>query len=350
MGLTRIAPLQSPEEILECYPGTSEHRVAERQEEVKSIIDGRDDRLLMVVGPCSAWPSKAVREYADRLARLQEDLRECMLFVMRLYIQKPRTTKGWPGPMNYPDPRPSAQANIPEGILTCRNLMHDIGKQLPLADEMLFTHNADYFGDLLSYQAIGARSTTDMEHRYLASSLDCAVGVKNPTSGDITEGVDGIECVQVPHTMSLHGWQVETTGNPHAHLVLRGGKTSTNYGPASIARAHKELRERKVQNPAILVDASHDNCRNGHGKDPLLQRHVVKSVLVGIEEQREEYSRVRGFMIESFIKRGNQPVAEDMDRQGLSITDPCLSWEDTEKLLREMADTIDRIPQRASTS
>lgn len=338
MPITLSHRLPDPDALADAFPVTDAHRVDEHRAEIADVIARRDPRLLMIVGPCSAWPSEAVREYADRLARLQEDVRERMLLVMRCYIQKPRTTVGWPGPLNAPDP--AGPVDIARGVRECTKLMHDVGQRVPLADEMLFTHNADYFNRFLSYTALGARSAEDMEHRYIASGLDMPVGVKNTTGGDIGIGVNGVQSVQSPHTFALHQHQVSTPGNPHAHLILRGGGGRSNYDPQSIALAQKLLLEKKLANPSIVVDASHDNSMNGHGKDPELQEMVVHSVVEGIRRKREEYRLVSGVMLESFLKHGKQSDKGPYDMGGLSITDPCLGWKRTEALIRETADSL----------
>ena len=332
-----IQPLPQASEIVQRYPITPSHRVPERRRIIQDVLAGRDERLLMVVGPCSAYPFDTVREYADRLAQLQEEILEKIVLVLRTYIQKPRTTVGWPGPLNSPDPLGSP--DIIRGIHECRQMMCDVAQKLPLADEMLFTHNGPYFDDALSYLALGARSAEDMEHRYIASGLDMAVGVKNPTSGDIEIGVNGVQTVQAPHTFALHQHHVESTGNPYAHLILRGGKDSSNYGPRSIALAHRFLTERSVVHPAMVIDASHDNSRNGHGKDPRLQEDVVLAVLQGVLQRREEYMNVRGFMMESNIKGGNQKIAQGMDPH-ISITDACLDWENTRRVILSAAERL----------
>jgi 3-deoxy-7-phosphoheptulonate synthase len=321
------------------FPVTDAHRVDEHRAAIADIIARRDPRLMMIVGPCSAWPSEAVLEYADRLARLQEEVKERILLVMRCYVQKPRTTVGWPGPLNAPDP--AGPVDISAGVRESTKLMYEAGLRAPLADEMLFTHNADYFAPRLSYVALGARSAEDMEHRYIASGLEMPVGVKNTTGGDIGIGVNGVLSVQAPHVFAHHQHEVETTGNPYAHLILRGGGGRSNYDPQSIAFAKAQMEKLKIKNPSIVVDASHDNSKNGHGKDPELQEMVVHSIVEGIRRQREEYRTVSGVMIESFLKQGSQPEkgpAYDMD--GLSITDPCLGWERTEALIRETADAM----------
>ncbi len=328
-------PLPSPVEIAERYPVTVAHRIDERRQSARNVIAGTDPRLMMIIGPCSAWPSEAVLAYTEKLARLEEEVRDKLLIVLRCYIQKPRTIKGWPGPLNQPDPR--EPIDIAKGIEQCSKLMHEAGQMLPLADEMLFTHNDDYFDRFLSYTAVGARSAEDQEHRYHASGLSMPVGMKNPTSGDIEIGVNSVMAAQSPHRFTYKGNQVRTTGNEHAHLILRGGGGKPNYDPQSIAFAQKKLLEKKAQNPAMIVDASHDNCFNGHGKDPELQMLVVENVLAGIRMKREEYARVRGFMIESFMKQGKQPENDIRDLNGLSITDPCLGWEETERMLKDTA-------------
>lgn len=340
MGMTIEHRLPEAEAIKAALPVLSDHRVPERREEIRRILDGRDDeRLMMIVGPCSAWPSDAVREYADLLERLQEDVQERILLVLRCYIQKPRTTVGWAGPLNQPDPQ--KPVDIAEGIRECSQLMYDAGKKAPLADEMLFTHNADYFVDRLGYMALGARSAEDMEHRYIASGLDVPVGVKNTTGGDIETGINGVLSVQHPHVFAFHQQQVRTTGNPYAHLILRGGSNGRpNYDPNALAKASRLLDEKKIKNPAIIVDASHDNSHNGHGKDPELQEIVVENVLAGIRRDREEYRRVKGFMFESFLKQGKQSDKGPYDMGGLSITDPCLGWDRTAVLIREAADAL----------
>ena len=180
-----------------------------------------------------------------------------------------------------------------------------------------------------------------MEHRYVASGIEMPVGVKNTTGGDIGIGVNGVLSVQSKHTFAFHNHQVSTTGNPHAHLILRGGGGRPNYDPQSIALAQKLMHEKKIANPAIVVDASHDNSMNGHGKDPALQTLVVRSILDGIRMRREEYACVRGVMVESFLKHGKQPEkGPDYDLGGLSITDPCQGWEDSERLVRETAASL----------
>lgn len=345
MSITNIAPLPAPEELDAAFPEHPDHRVEERRNEVRAILNGSDHRKIFVVGPCSAWPFDAVHEYADRLTALQEKVKEHVLLVMRTYIQKPRTTVGWTGPLN--EPNPCESPDIPAGIWKCREMMHTIAQQIGIADEALFTHNADYFGKLLTWVALGARSGEDSEHRFLVAGLDAPVGIKHPTSGNIQAGVNSVLSAQYKdHQFAYRDHQVLSSGNPYAHLILRGGGGRSNYDPQQIAFASKALQEANVSNPSIFVDASHENSLNGKGKDPTLQSHVIRTVLLGVEEQLSEYDKVKGFMAESFIKEGAQPIKkklEEMDLGGCSITDPCLGWDKTERLIHIMADTLDRI-------
>ncbi len=341
MSIRVINDLPSSAELDERFPIGPEHRIEEHRQTARAILAGVDPRLLLVAGPCSSWPSKGVYDFADRATALQERVRDRIFIVDRMYVQKPRTTEGWPGPLTQPDP--GAPHDIRRGILLCREMMWRIGKQLPLADEMLYTQNVDGFASPLTYIAVGARSSEDTEHRHVASGLESVVGIKNPTSGNIVKGVDGVQVAQHPQHLLLSGKHVETTGNPYAHLVLRGGETAANYGPESLALAMRELQDKKrrIQNPAIVVDASHDNSRNGHGKDPSLQAYVVRNVLDGVRRRREEFALVRGFMIEAHILGGKQQGTPNPDIPQ-SITDPCVSWEEFERIVLDTADTLDR--------
>ena len=345
MALHVIKDLPTALNVDRKFPVSEElHHVSANRKAIQRVFTGEDTRTLAVVGPCSAWPSGAVENYSHRLKRLAEKIEDRVLVVLRTYIQKPRTTVGWPGPLNQPDPL--GVPDIEAGIWYCREMMHKAAQLHPLADEMLFTHNAPHFVQLLSYIALGARSAEDMEHRYIASGFDCPVGVKNSTSGDIQVGVNGVQCVQSPHVFALHNQQVQSGGNPHAHLVLRGGGGKTNYDGESIREAADLLVKAKVKNPSILVDASHDNSLesngNGNGKNPLRQLDVIDDVLAGMREGREGYQHVKGVMLESFLRTGKQIAGPDMALDGLSITDPCIGWDETVAALRKIADENDR--------
>ncbi len=335
MALLLTQRLPDPVALAREFPVNGKHDVQRHRRAIANVIDAHDPRLMMIIGPCSAWPSEAVKEYADRMARLQEEVRDRMLIVLRCYLQKPRTTVGWPGPLNAPNP--TGPVNIPLGIRQCTKLMHEVGQKLPLADEMLFTHNGDYFDRFLSYVAIGARSAEDQEHRFIASGLDMPVGVKNTTSGGIAEGVNGVMNVQTPHDFAYHMHVAKSTGNPHAHLILRGGGGRTNYDAQSLAHAQKLMADAMITHPSIVIDASHDNS----GKKPERQASILREIVAGIRDQREEYATVVGIMAESFLKHGKQSEkGPNFDMDGLSITDGCIGWEETEALVREVAETL----------
>lgn len=330
------------EEIIKSIPlsDTAREKILRDRQEINDIISGKDNRLLIIVGPCSAWPSEAVLEYAKKLLVLNEKVKDKLKIVMRVYIQKPRTTKGWTGPVNQPDPY--LPADIAQGIFYTRKMMVNVVEMgLPIADEALFTHNATAFQELLSWVAIGARSTEDQEHRIFASAVDCAVGMKNPTSGSIEIGVNSIVAAQHPHVVIFDGHEVETMGNPHAHLVLRGGTTSPNYSADHMEDVFFHMQKHGVTNPAVVVDASHDNSLFDGRKDHLRQIAVVQEVMENIAKHLETKNLVKGFMLESFLKEGNQKVdldnPENLDRNGLSITDACLGWEQTEEFLLDLA-------------
>lgn len=314
--------------------------------EIENILSGKDNRLIVIIGPCSAWPSDATVEYAKRLKSLEEKVKDVMRIVMRVYIQKPRTTKGWTGPVNQPNP--FELPDIEEGIKYSRKLMIDIlNVGLPIADEALFTHNAEGFIELLSWVAIGARSAEDQEHRIFASAINCPVGMKNPTSGSIVIGVNSVVAAQNPHVAVLNGYQVETLGNEFAHLVLRGGSDGPNYDIESLRKARDLMIENEVKNPSIIIDVSHDNARINGKKDPKRQVEIINEVIGEFQANKDVSSYVKGFMIESFIKEGNQSIdsssLESIDKSGLSITDPCLGWEESKELLLKIASLLKRI-------
>ncbi len=328
-----IGTLPTPEELQSLHPVTEEHSIDAHRREIECVLSRQDSRLLVVAGPCSAFPFSTVDEYADRFAGLREELSEKLLLVQRVYIQKPRTIGGWTGPSTFPDPEKGA--DIRQGILSCREMMCDIAMRNPIYDEMLHIENHDSIAPVLSGVAVGARSTEDADHRSVASGAGMPVGMKNPTSGNIEIGVNSVRAAQMQRDFPYKGKHLRTKGNPYAHLILRGGTDGPNYSPHDIAQADKLLRAH-AQNPAMIIDASHDNSLNGHGKDPTLQEFVLRSVMDGIVAQRNEYEHVAGFMLESNIKGGKQGVSNEMDPH-VSITDACLSWEDTERILREVA-------------
>mgnify|MGYP000888602830 CR=1 FL=1 len=330
-----LADLPLPDGIAE--------KVQKDQSEVQDILAGRDDRLLMIIGPCSAWKAENVIAYAQQLKPVTEAIKDKVKIVFRCYIQKPRTTVGWMGPLNQPDPY--KEPDLEAGIYYCREMMIELLKLgYPLADEALFTHNDSYFVDLLSWIAIGARSCEDQEHRIFASMIPHPAGIKNPTSGNIRIGVNSIIASQYSHTFAFHGEQIKTSGNPYAHLLLRGGSKKPNCSCEELEKSVKIIHEAKVQNPAIIVDASHDNSMRNGSKDPLVQPEVVFDVLECMKKNEAIGQTIKGFMVESFLEDGKQNMnnftsAEEL-KPGLSITDGCLGIEKTIGFLKDLHERL----------
>jgi 3-deoxy-7-phosphoheptulonate synthase len=341
MNYTLIKRLPSAEEIIQAFPLSprAEKKIIADRQEVKNIIEGKDRRFLMIIGPCSAWPKEAVLEYSSRLLKLKDKVEHVLKLIMRVYIQKPRTTKGWTGPVNQPDVLGSP--DVAAGVRYTREMMvRVIEMGLPIADEALFTHNAKGFIELLSWVAIGARSTEDQEHRIFASALDCAVGLKNPTHGSLAIGVNSIIAAQHPHVAVFDRDEVQTHGNKHAHLVLRGANHTPNYSMAHLDEVKQHMEKHRIQNPSVVIDASHDNCIRHGKKNYHLQPNIVLEIINNLKKRPDLRPLVKGFMLESFLKEGNQSVDGDhplLDLSGLSITDPCLGWQDTEEFLLTFA-------------
>lgn len=337
-----LAPIET---LLKAFPLSPQNaeRVAQDRAEIEAILTGKDARKLVIVGPCSAWPSPAVVDYAKKLKTLEARVKDRLKLVMRLYIQKPRTSKGWLGPVNQPNP--FEEPDIEAGTRYARKLMLEVIELgLPLADEAVFTQNSKGFLELISWLAIGARSTEDQDHRIFASAVECPVGLKNPTSGDIDMGVNSVLAAQAQHTAIFDGKQVRTEGNPFAHLVLRGGLTQPNYHLEDLFKAKEALEKNHIQNPSVLIDASHDNCKLSGVKNPVQQIHVVREVLSTLALYPELNPLVKGFMLESFLMSGNQKLedltAQNINMNGLSVTDPCIGWDETEALLLEIHDAL----------
>ncbi|HMT02915.1 MAG TPA: 3-deoxy-7-phosphoheptulonate synthase [Burkholderiales bacterium] len=340
MSFRIIKKVPSGDEIIKQLPLTEKQykNIEIHRKEIRNILAGRDNRLLIIVGPCSAWPYDAVLEYANRLIKVDKKVKNKLKIVMRSYVQKPRTVTGWAGPINQPDPlRPP---NIANGLYYARKLMLEItNKNLAIADEALFTNNSHSFLELLSWVAIGARSTENQEHRIFASSLDFPVGMKNPTSGSIKTGVNGVIAAQYRHTAIFDGYEVETSGNRFAHLVLRGGNNKPNYGLEYLEQAKHYLEIAQIKNPSVIVDVSHDNCLINGVKEYKKQGEIIFEVINIIKQNPQLAKIIKGFMLESFIKEGRQDInnLSSIDINGLSITDPCLGWEQTNDILLKLA-------------
>ncbi|SEM48061.1 3-deoxy-D-arabinoheptulosonate-7-phosphate synthase [Pseudomonas sp. ok272] len=305
-------------------------QVAAHREAVRAILDGEDSRLLVVVGPCSIHDPRSALEYAEKLARLASQVSNDMLLVMRAYVEKPRTTVGWKG-LAY-DPHLDGSDDMVAGLTLSRELMREMLRLgLPVATELLQPMAASYFDDLLSWVAIGARTTESQIHREMASGLGMPVGFKNGTDGGVAVATDAMRSAAHPHRhfgvdRQGHPAIIQTQGNPDTHLVLRGGHRGPNYDARNVAQIHSDLHALKIA-PRIMVDCSHANS----GKDPLRQPAVFNDVL----EQRLGGNRALiGMMIESHLFEGCQPLSPAL-RYGVSVTDGCLGWNATEQLLRD---------------
>ena len=331
----RIAqPLPSPAVLRQRLPLDSvlAERVQAQRQSVRAILDGRDPRLLVIVGPCSIHDPEAALDYARRLAELAPEVDDQLLLVIRAYMEKPRTTVGWKG-LVY-DPRLDGSDAMAEGLTLSRRLMLDmLALGLPLATELLQPLVAGYFDDLLAWAAIGARTSESQIHRELVSGLDLPVGFKNGTDGSLGVACDAMRSAAHPHShFGLdelgHPVLVQTAGNQYTHLVLRGGHSGPNYDSASVAAARVALENQGIA-PRIMVDCSHANS----GKDPLRQPAVLAEVL---KQRVAGEMSLRGVMLESHLFDGCQPLAGEL-RYGVSITDGCLGWEATAGLLRDAA-------------
>lgn len=342
MGFEFINKLPTPAEIKELYPLPAQFAAikAERDEEVKKIISGDSDKFLVLIGPCSADHEDSVLDYATRLVKLQEDAKDKLLIVPRIYTNKPRTTgEGYKGMLHQPDPekRPS----MAEGLRAIRRLHIRVLEEtgLSTADEMLYPDNVSYLDDIMSYIAVGARSVENQQHRLVSSGCHVPVGMKNPTSGALSVMLNSVRAAQSGHEFIMRDWEVKTDGNPWAHTILRGavnkhGQCLPNYHYEDLILLHQLYMERNLKNPACIVDANHSNSN----KQFKQQIRIVKEVLHSREHSAELKEFIKGVMIESYIEEGNQKIGEGC--YGKSITDPCLGWEDSERLVYEIAEHV----------
>lgn len=334
--------LPIPKEIKEQYPLTAElsQVKARRDKEIADVFTGKSSKMVLIIGPCSADREDAVLEYCERLAKLQEAVSDKLVLIPRVYTNKPRTTgDGYKGLLHQPDPRKTS--DMLEGVIAIRRLHTNVlaNTGLPTADEMLYPDNYRYLSDLLSYVAVGARSVENQEHRLTSSGIDIPVGMKNPTSGDISVMLNSIMAAQHPHTFIYRGWEVDTTGNPLAHAILRGyvnkhGESMPNYHFEELERLYNAYTVKGLQNMALIVDANHANS----GKKYQEQPRICKEVLHSCRHSGEIKSMVKGFMIESYLEPGCQKIGDGV--YGKSITDPCLGWEETIRLVQDIADLI----------
>lgn len=334
--------LPIPKEIKEQYPLTAElsQVKARRDKEIADVFTGKSSKMVLIIGPCSADREDAVLEYCERLAKLQKVVSDKLVLIPRVYTNKPRTTgDGYKGLLHQPDPRKTS--DMLEGVIAIRRLHTNVlaSTGLPTADEMLYPDNYRYLSDLLSYVAVGARSVENQEHRLTSSGIDIPVGMKNPTSGDISVMLNSIMAAQHPHTFIYRGWEVDTTGNPLAHAILRGyvnkhGESMPNYHFEELERLYNAYTAKGLQNMALIVDANHANSAKKYQEQP----RICKEVLHSCRHSGEIKSMVKGFMIESYLEPGCQKIGDGV--YGKSITDPCLGWEDTVRLVQDIADLI----------
>lgn len=342
MSMDFVRKLPIPMDVKEKYPlslkATEEKAVFDK--EIADIITGTSNKKLIVIGPCSADREDAVMEYAHRLAGLQEQVKDKLRLVVRIYTNKPRTTgDGYKGMLHQPNP--NEKPDPFHGILAIRSLhtrvLSEVG--LPTADEMLYPANYHYLTDLLSYVAVGARSVENQEHRLVSSGIPIPVGMKNPTGGDLSVMMNSITAAYHAHNFIYRGWEVNTSGNLLSHAILRGyvnknGQSLPNYHYEDLAYLAEIYKQSGLQNPAVIVDANHANS----GKKYLEQPRICKDVLHSARHSADIDALVKGFMIESYLEDGAQKVGEGIF--GKSITDPCIGWEKTEKTVLELADLV----------
>ena len=341
-NLQFIRELPNPDTIKALMPVPSEMKALkdQRDETVRNIFTGEDDRFVLIIGPCSADRQDAVLDYLTRLRKVQEQVADKIYIIPRIYTNKPRTTgDGYKGMLHQPDPH--KHSDMLRGVLAIRELHLKalVETGFTCADEMLYPENYVYLNDLLNYVAIGARSVEDQAHRLASSGLDIPVGMKNPTSGDNTVMLNAIMAAQHHHTFTYRGWEVHSSGNPCAHAILRGyvnklGQTQPNYYYEDLLRLQEEYNKFQLTNHAVIVDCNHSNS----GKKYLEQIRIANDVLHSRRLQPSLKTLVKGLMIESYIEDGCQQVEDGV--YGKSITDPCLGWEKTEKLILDMAEQL----------
>lgn len=341
MNMDFHCKLPIPQEIKERYPASKQvlASIDKSVDEMKKIFSSESDKFILIIGPCSADNEDSVLDYIYRLRKVQDKVSDKILIVPRIYTNKPRTTgDGYKGMLHQPDP--NAAPNMLEGVIAIRRLhiraIEETG--FGCADEMLYPENYRYLSDILAYVAVGARSVENQQHRLTASGLNIPVGLKNPTGGDITVMMNSIKASQHAHMFCYRGWEVQTHGNPYAHAILRGyvdkyGKAHPNYHFEDLYHLYETYQTSGLQNPAVIVDTNHSNS----DKKYLEQPRIAKEILHSCRYSHEVHSLVKGLMIESYLEDGAQKSCETY---GKSITDPCIGWEKTEKLILDIADVL----------
>lgn len=342
MQMNFMRKLPTPEQIKDKFPLSSHIKEIKerRDQEIKNIFEGKDSRFLLIIGPCSADNEDAVLDYMGRLARVQEKVADKLYMIPRVYTNKPRTVGvGYKGMLHQPDPEKGE--DLLSGIIAIRELHTHVAEAtgFTCAEEMLYPENHRYLSDLLAYVAIGARSVEDQGHRLLSSGLGIPVGMKNPTGGDISVMLNSIVAAQNPQRFVYRGWEVQTTGNPLSHSILRGyvdkfGRNIPNYHFEDLIHLAESYQERNLENPAVIVDTNHSNSN----KDYMQQIRIAKDVIHSMNHAAEVKKMVKGLMVESYLEDGTQKIGEGI--YGKSITDPCLGWEKTETLIYELAELV----------
>ena len=334
--------LTIPSELKQEYPVTKEMAQAfeHRDRELKDILSGNSSRLVLIIGPCSADREDSVLDYISRLVPIQEQVKDQILIIPRVYTNKPRTTgAGYKGMLHQPDP--SAAPDMLKGLIAIRELHMRVLREtgFSCADEMLYPENYKYLDDVLAYVAVGARSVENQQHRLTSSGISVPVGMKNPTGGDLSVMMNSINAAQHSHTFIYRGWEATSTGNPYAHAILRGytnkhGDSRPNYHYEDLVFLHHLYKEQGLLNPAAIIDANHANS----GKNPFQQGRIIREVLQNRNFDPDIHSLVKGFMVESYIEDGNQKIGQGV--YGKSITDACLGWDKTQKLIYDIAEMV----------
>ena len=334
--------LPIPQDVKNEFPLTEKMKQvkAKRDESIREVFEGTSDKFILVIGPCSADHKEPVLEYISRLSRIEEQVSDKIIIIPRIYTNKPRTTgQGYKGMLHQPDPE--EKPDMYNGIVAIRDLhmsaLRDYG--FSCADEMLYPDNHRYLSDLLSYVAVGARSVENQQHRLTASGIAIPVGMKNPTSGDLSVMMNSIVAAQSSHTFIYRGWEVTSEGNSFAHAILRGyvdfaGRNISNYHYEDLLRVKDFYAKFNLENPAVIVDTNHNNS----GKKYLEQIRIAKDIVYSRNQNEDIKRMVKGLMIESYIEDGAQSAGEHVF--GKSITDPCLGWEKTEQLILDIADKL----------
>ncbi len=340
MNFHRKLPI--PQDVKKDYPLTDRMTEvkAARDEAIRAVFGGSSDKFILIIGPCSADHSKPVLEYISRLRKIEEQVSDKIIIIPRIYTNKPRTTgQGYKGMLHQPDP--DAKPDMYKGIVAIRELhlaaLRDY--DFSCADEMLYPENYRYLSDLLSYVAIGARSVENQQHRLVASGIGAPVGMKNPTGGDLSVMMNSIVAAQSSHTFIYRGWEVTSEGNPYSHAILRGyidyaGRSASNYHYEDLLRVEELYKKSNLTNPSVIVDTNHNNS----GKKYLEQVRISKDIVHSRNQNADIKRLVKGLMIESYLEDGAQGVSEHVF--GKSITDPCIGWEKTERLILDLADKL----------